>query len=46
MITFKYIRTRDNGDATSWANGGWGRMTYFITFEEANDNEIQIATND
>ena len=30
----------------SWANGGWGQMTYFITFEEANDNEIQTATND
>lgn len=57
MSTFKYIKTRDNSDATSnynlnrnvvnsWANGGWGQMTYFITFEEANNNEIQVTTND
>ena len=57
MFTFKYIKTRDNSDATSnynlnrnvvnsWANGGWGQMTYFITFEEATDNEIQNSTND
>ena len=42
MIAFKYTKTRDNGDATSWL----GQTTYFITFEEANDNEIQTATND
>lgn len=22
----------------SWANGGWGQMTYFITFEEPKEN--------
>ena len=35
MITFKYTKAQ-----------GWGQMIYFITFEEANDNEIQITTND
>lgn len=29
MITFKYTKTQ-----------GWGQMIYFITFEEANYNEI------
>lgn len=24
-----------------WANGGWGQMTYFVTFEEEDNNKEQ-----